>query len=194
MAATRDSIDRPALEQVLGREAPRVYSLAWRLLGNDADAEDATQEVMLQVLRKLDSFRGEASFTTWLHRVTVNVALSYRRQRAAREKHHSRQPMDDLGGESPLPEQTVSGPVRHWAAPPDQQALDHETRERIEAAIAGLPEKYRDVYVLADVEGLPNAEIGALLGLELAAVKTRLHRARLMVRHTLAPYFEDRTS
>lgn len=194
MAATRDSIDRPALEQLLSREAPRVYSLARRLLGNDADAEDVTQEVMLQVLRKLDSFRGEASFTTWLHRVTVNAALSYRRQRAARDKHRARQPLDDLGGESPLPEQTAAVPVRRWAAPPDQQALDRETHERIEAAIAGLPEKYRDVYVLADVEGLPNAEIGALLELELAAVKSRLHRARLMARQALAPYFEDKTS
>jgi RNA polymerase sigma-70 factor (ECF subfamily) len=91
-----------------------------------------------------------------------------------------------------LPQQGVPG--RRWSSPPDQQVLDRETQERIEAAIASLDEKYRDVYVLADVEGLPNAEIGSLLGLGLPAVKSRLHRARLMMRQALAPYFEEKTA
>jgi len=175
-------------EQVVQDYAPQVYSLARRMLGNDADAEDVTQEVLLQVLRKLDTFRGEAAFPTWLHRVTVNAALALRRQRANRDKHRAREPVEDL----PEPG-TPGGPMRHWTSPPDQQALDRETQELIESAIARLDEKYRDVYVLADVEGLPNAEIASLLGLGLPAVKSRLHRARLMMREALAPYFEETT-
>src|SRR5438093_12213443 len=137
-------------DRVFRDYAPRVYNLARRMLGNDADAEDVTQDVLLQVVRKLDTFRGEAAFPTWLHRVTVNVALAQRRQKAAREKHRAHEPVEDLPAEG-----VPGGPMRRWAAPPDQQALDHETQRLIEDAIIGLDEKYRDVYVLADVEGLP---------------------------------------
>src|ERR1700739_1552758 len=77
----------PTAEQVFREHAPRVYNLARRMLGNDADAEDVTQDVLLQVVRKLDTFRGDASLTTWLHRITVNAALAHRRKRATRQKH-----------------------------------------------------------------------------------------------------------
>jgi RNA polymerase sigma-70 factor (ECF subfamily) len=184
MATTQPGEDRLSVEQVVRDQAPRIYSIARRMLGNDADAEDVTQEVLLQVVRKLDTFRGESSIPTWLHRVTVNAALGLRRQRSARDRRHSPEPVAGL----PEP----GGPVKRWTAP-DQQLLDRETQERIESAIAGLDEKYRDVYVLADVEGLSNAEIGSLLGLGLPAVKSRLHRARLMMRDALAPYFEETT-
>jgi len=175
-------------EQVLHEHGPRVYSLARRLLGNDADAEDVTQEVFLRLLRKMDSFRGESSFPTWLSRVTVNAALAHRRGRAVRERHRTRQEVDLLPVEG-----SPGGPVRRWSEPPDQQALDRETHELIEAAIAGLPVKYRDVYVLADVEGLANADIAGMLKLGLPAVKSRLHRARLLMRRALAPHFEEAT-
>src|SRR5271170_547730 len=81
-------------EQVFREHAPRVYHLARRMLGNDADAEDVTQDVLLQVVRKLDTFRGESAFPTWLHRVTVNAALAYRRKRAIREEHRVADPFD----------------------------------------------------------------------------------------------------
>ena len=81
--------------------------------------------------------------------------------------------------------------MRGWGIDPEQAALDHETHRLIEEAIARLPETYRDVYVLADVEQLPNAEIGEILGLSVAAVKSRLHRARLLMRDALAPHFEE---
>src|SRR6516162_4734714 len=143
--------DQAALtpERVFRDYAPRVYNLARRMLGNDADAEDVTQDVLLQVVRKLDTFRGESAFPTWLHRVTVNAALGHRRQKAAREKHHSREPVDELAEPA-----VAAGPVRRWCARPEQQVLDHETQQLIEEAIGRLDEKYRDVYVLADVEGL----------------------------------------
>jgi len=173
-------------ESVLRDYGPRVYSLARRMLDNDADAEDVTQEVLLLVVRKLNTFRGEAAFPTWLHRVTVNAALAFRQARAQRDRH--REPglhVEDA--------EELSHPVagRRWFAPPEQDVLDRETRELIETAIAGLPETYRDVYILADVEGLPNAEIATLLELGVPAVKSRLHRARLLMRDALAPHFEE---
>jgi RNA polymerase sigma-70 factor (ECF subfamily) len=176
----------PTVEQVFRDYAPRIYSLALRMLGNEADAEDVTQEVLLQLIRKIDTFRGESAFPTWLHRITVNAALAYRRKRASREQHHVRDPLDSF-----LEEGRHATPVRNWWVQPDQIAEDRETQRLIEKAIAGLPEIYRDVYVLADVEGLANSEIAEMLGLSVSAVKSRLHRARLLMRSALAPHFEE---
>src|SRR5438093_8909096 len=83
-------------ERVFRDYAPRVYTLARRMLGNDADAEDVTQDVLLQVVRKLDTFRGESDFFTWLHRITVNAALAHRGKRARRQEHETHDPLDDL--------------------------------------------------------------------------------------------------
>ena len=173
-------------EEVFHEYAPRVYNLARRMLNSDADAEDVTQDVLLQVVRKLPTFRGEAAFPTWLHRVTVNAALAHRRKRAVQHQHRTHGPLDLV-----LDEQPPHGPVRRWSVGPEEAALDRETQELIERAIALLPEDYRDVFVLSDVEGLPNAEIGELLGLSLPAVKSRLHRARQKLRDALAPHFEE---
>lgn len=186
-AAANNAADSPLTPERVFREyGPRIYSLARRMLGNDADAEDVTQDVLLQMMRKLDTFRGEAAFPTWLHRVTVNAALAHRRKRAVREEHRVRDPLDEF-----LEDGHHETPVRTWWVEPDQQSLDEESHRLIEEAIRGLPEIYRDVFVLADVEGLSNAEIGAMLGLSVAAVKSRLHRARLLMRKALAPHFEE---
>jgi RNA polymerase sigma-70 factor, ECF subfamily len=177
-------------ERVFTEYAPRVYNLARRMLGNDADAEDVTQDVLLQVVRKLDTFRGESAFPTWLHRVTVNAALAHRRKRASRQQHQAHDPLDTLF-DSAGDGHHHPAPVRPWSVSPDQPVLDAESQELIERAIADLPEPYRYVYVLADVEGLPNAEIADVLGLSVPAVKSRLHRARLMMRDALSPHFEE---
>ncbi len=176
----------PTVEDVFRDYAPRIYNLARRMLGNDADAEDVTQDVLLQVVRKLNTFRGESAFPTWLHRVTVNAALAHRRKRATRQEKQVRDPLESF-----LEDGHHQAPVRSWSVRPDQEVLDRETHTLIEKAIAELPEIYRDVYVLADVEGLPNAEIGEILGLGVPAVKSRLHRARLLMRNSLAPHFEE---
>jgi RNA polymerase sigma-70 factor (ECF subfamily) len=176
----------PSPETLFRDHAPRVFNLARRMLGNEADAEDVTQDVLLQVLRKLGSFRGESAFPTWLHRVTVNAALAHRRKRAVREEHRDHDPLERFEENG-----HAAHPVRPWSVEPDKAALDRETHDLIEAAIQRLPEMYRDVYVLADVEGLGNAEIGEMLGLSVPAVKSRLHRARLMMRDALAPHFEE---
>lgn len=177
-------------EQIFTDYAPRVYSLARRMLGNDADAEDVTQDVLLQVVRKLGSFRGEADVGTWLHRITVNAALGHRTRRARRAEHETHEATDTFDGDGDGHPQSA----RPWSVPPEQHALDRERAKLIEDAIARLPEMYRDVYVLADVEGLTNPQIADLLDLTVPGVKTRLHRARLRMRDALAPHFEEATT
>jgi RNA polymerase sigma-70 factor, ECF subfamily len=175
-------------ELVFREYAPRIYNLARRMLGNDADAEDVTQDVLLQVVRKLDTFRGESQIATWLHRVTVNAALAHRAKRATRQKHETNDAMDDLSGAD-----GPSGPVKRWNVPPEDPVLAAEQAQLIEDAINRLPDPFRDVYVLADVEGLPNNEIAEMLNLSVPAVKSRLHRARLRMRDALARHFEEAT-
>ncbi|MBY0457650.1 MAG: sigma-70 family RNA polymerase sigma factor, partial [Gemmataceae bacterium] len=176
--------DKLTPELVFREYAPRIYNLARRMLGNDADAEDVTQDVLLQVVRKLDTFRGDSQIATWLHRVTVNAALAHRAKRANRQKHET----PELG-EDALADAAPASDARHWNLP-DEPVLAAEQHAVIEQAIAQLPEPFRDVYLLADVEGLSNADIGAMLNLSVPAVKSRLHRARVRMRDLLAPHFE----
>jgi RNA polymerase sigma-70 factor (ECF subfamily) len=152
------------------------------MLANHADAEDVTQDVLLRVVCKLDTFRCEAGLATWLHRITVNAALIHLRKQSRRREYHVDLPLDALRDQTA---RNVTG--QHQ--PPDQRMLTRELQGLIELAIATLPEMYRDVYMLGVVEDRPNAEIGELLGLSLAAVKSRLHRARLMMRAALASHF-----
>jgi RNA polymerase sigma-70 factor, ECF subfamily len=170
-------------EQVYHDYAPRVFNMARRMVHSDVDAEDVTQDVLLQVVRKLPSFRGDSAFPTWLHRVTVNTALTHRRRQASRQQH-------GLAGSLDVSDETPHDGGRRVLAP-DDPILDRELRQLIDRAIDELPPEYRAVFVLADVEGLPNAEIGQRLGLSLPAVKSRLHRARGMMREALAPHFSE---
>jgi RNA polymerase sigma-70 factor (ECF subfamily) len=169
-------------ELVFREYAPRIYHIARRMLGNDADAEDVTQDVLVQVVRNLATFRGDSAIGTWLHRVTVNAALAHRQKRANRLRHET---PDTLLNDAP-----TSTRVKRWNLQPDESALETEQHELIERAIGKLPDPFRDVFVLADVEGLPNADIAEMLGLSVPAVKSRLHRARLQMRDELAPHFE----
>lgn len=173
-------------EQVYYDYAPRVYHVARRLLSSDVDAEDVTQDVLLQVVRKLPTFRGDAAFPTWLHRITVNAALTHRRRRAVREEHRLHDPLDLL-----LEEQSCQAGMRYWTLGPEDQILHQESQLLIKRAIEQLPEIYRSVFILSDIEGQPNAAIAQSLGLTLPAMKSRLHRARLLLREALAPHFED---
>jgi RNA polymerase sigma-70 factor (ECF subfamily) len=170
-------------ELVFREYAPRIYHIARRMLGNDADAEDVTQDVLDQVIRKLDTFRGDSQLSTWLHRVTVNAALAFRQKRANRQKRETHDADTDAL-------EVSDGPVTRWNVGPEEPVLAAEQTAVIEDAIGHLPGPFRDVYVLADVEGLPNQEIADMLGLSVPAVKSRLHRARLRMRDALAPHFE----
>jgi len=155
------------------------------MVSSDTDAEDVMQDVLLQVIRKLPTFRGDAAFPTWLHRVTVNTALSHRRRQAVRQEHGLDRSLEACASSD------STTPASRNTPPPAEQLECRETRVLLDRAIASLPELYREVFVLADVEGLPNAEIGQQLGMSLPAVKSRLHRARAMLRESLAPHFDE---
>jgi RNA polymerase sigma-70 factor (ECF subfamily) len=169
-------------EQVFTEHARRIYGLVRGLVGNAADAEDVTQQVFLRVVRGLGSFREESALSTWLNRVAVNEALDFRRRRASRR-----------GADGPRPDDREDRPAEpRWPGPtPLAALLAQERHDLIERAIARLPPPYRDVVVLAERQELSNDEIARLLGLSVAAVKSRLHRARLMLRRALAPYFDE---
>jgi RNA polymerase sigma-70 factor (ECF subfamily) len=166
-------------EEIFHAYASRVYSLALRMLGNTADAEAVTQEVLRQAVRKRGTFRGKSSLTTWLYRATVNAALA-RRRCCARCKDRPAGQSDQVCAND------AHAGAQRPVASPETRLKGEELRQHLEGAIARLPEMYRDVFVLADVEELPNAEIGRLLGLSLAAVKSRLHRARLALGEALS--------
>src|SRR5262249_20733685 len=143
-------LDQPlSAEQVCRDYALRVYDVARRMVASDIDAEDVTQEVLLTVVRKLPSFRGEAAFPTWLHRVTVNAALSHRRRQAVRNEHGPHNAQDVFGKDEPF----TDAPSPR-ILPPDDQVAGHELRNLIDRAVESLPPAYRSVFVLADVEGL----------------------------------------
>ena len=173
-------------EQIYHDYASRVFHMARRMVRSDDDAEDVTQDVLLKVVRHLPTFRGESALPTWLHRVTRNTAISHRRKRSVRDERRARDPFDTVLADAP-----ASKPGWDGASDPEAPLLRRETRGLIERAIAGLPPIYHSVFVLSDVEGLPNAVIAKQLGLSLAAIKSRLHRARQLLRDALAPHFQE---
>ena len=162
--------DMQAFEQLYQRHNRRVYSLCLRMTQNVSEAEDLAQEVFIQLFRKIGSFRGESAFTTWLHRLTVNQVLMHFRKRSVRDEKTTE--------EGETPEQAVLGtenPDRMHVV--DRIALDN--------AIAQLPNGYRTVFVLHDVEGYEHEEIGRMLGCAVGTSKSQLHKARMKLRGLL---------
>ena len=173
-----------AVEALLDRYGGWIYRVARRLLNDPRDVEEVTQDVLLAVVRKAQTFKGEAAFSSWLYRIAVNAA--YQRLRAKRARPEvSLEPFlrvfDDEG--------RYIEPVVDWSGKLNDPAVAEETRAAIERSLSGLPEEYRVVIQLHDVEELPNEEVAATLGLTVAAVKSRVHRARLFLRQELAHLF-----
>ena len=148
----------------------RVYAVCLRMTGNTAEAEDLSQEVFVQVFRKLDTFRGESAFTTWLHRLTINhVLMHFRKNRRRKER---------LTEDGALPEQVIKGfNVRTSFPILDRLALDE--------AIVKLAPGYRAVFILHDLEGLQHIEIANILGCSIGTSKSQLHKARMKMRRLL---------
>ena len=179
MAARAAVGDQSAFEALVERYQARAYRLASRLVGVDGDTQDAVQEAFLQVFRKLGSFRGESRFSTWLFRIVTNAALMQRRRQ-------SRRPTEPL--EVYLPRFDAKGlhaatPAQLQVAARADELLDQQTlAQRAREGIERLPEAYRAAFVLRDLEELETAEVALVLGLEPAAVRQRVHRARLLLR------------
>ena len=175
-----------ALEDLVSRYESKVYNLAYKMLGNREDAEDVLQDTFLNVVRSLKGFKQKASFSTWLYRVATNAALTRLRQRSRRDKSESEflDEVYSIRDAAHAEERLVD-----WSDRPAQQLLDTEAKRVMEAAINELPEIYRVVFILRDVQGLPAAEVADVLDLSVPAVKSRLHRARLFLRNRLSDYF-----
>ncbi len=183
LAADAAAGDERAFEALVERYRGRVYRLACRLTGLEGDAQDALQETFLQVHRGLPSFRGESRFSTWLYRIATNAALMARRARARRPAASLEEflPRFDAGGGH------AAEPADLEAAARADELLDRRLlAEKAREGVERLPEPYRDAFVLRDLEDLPTAEVAALLGIESAAVRQRVHRARLMLRGYLS--------
>lgn len=157
-------------EELYRRHYRRVYAVCLRMTGNPDDAEDLTHEVFLQVLRKRDSFRGEAAFTTWLHRIAVNQVLMHFRKKSNR--------VESVTEEGEMPEEVTPVMIRQSQTPlVDKLALL--------SAVKKLPRGYRTVLILHDLKGYEHEEIGGLLGISAGTSKSQLHKARARMQELL---------
>lgn len=180
--------DTSALETLMAQHASRVYRVAYGITQNAADAEEVVQDVFLTLFTKIHTFEERAALGSWLYRVTANAALGKRRgRRSDREV-----PLDDLLPTF-LPDGHRAGErefvLCDWSRSPEAVLLSEETREIVQRAIRSLPDDYRAVLVLRDIEGLGNEEIAEIVGDSVAAVKSRLHRARMTLREALTRAF-----
>ena len=173
--------DPMAVDDLVATYGNRAGRLAMRITGNTEDAEDVVQDAFLSVIRKIDTFRGDSAFGSWLYRIVANAAYQRLRSRRGRSADLS---LDDL-----LPVFDGHGrhvaPVADWSMSLEDPARQTELRMVLGAAIEDLPADYRAVVLLRDLEGLPHREIGEALGLTEVNVKTRVHRARLFLRKRL---------
>jgi RNA polymerase sigma-70 factor (ECF subfamily) len=174
-----------AYETLVRRETPRLLAVARRLLRNEEDARDAVQDAFLSAYRCLASFEGGCRISTWLHRITVNAAL----MRLRRRRRKPEDPIEDL-----LPTFLEDGHharhPREWREEAFDQLARREERDFVRARIDELPESYRTVLLLRDIEELDTAETARMLGVSENVVKVRLHRARQALRTLLEPRFE----
>ncbi len=177
--------DFQAFEALVNRYESKVYRLAMRMLRHQQDAEDALQESFLQVYRGLKSFEGRSNFSTWLFRLATNVCLMKIRHRGTEPT--GMVPLEDF---LPQHEEGNQPSLQEWPEKPEEILLTKESREKMMEALDQLPADYRAVFILRDIEGFSNAEAGEALGISVAAVKSRLHRARIALRGMLAEYFE----
>jgi len=176
--------DPAAFGRILDRHQKRVLRVALSILGNPMDAEEVSQDVFMTVFDKIDHFREDASFSTWLHRITTNAALVKKR----RDRSRMALLVGRLLGSSDTEEYIAAGAQGRIVQ--DDPALEAERRKVIQEAIERLDHKYQSVFLLREIERFSTDETAHILGVETATVKTRLHRARLFLRKELAGYFE----
>ena len=179
--------DMSAFESLVGKHEDKVYGLALRMTRSEADAAEITQDTFLSAYQHLSEFRGEAAFGSWVHRIAANNAL----MRLRRQKV-----VDIVSDELAGPEFTERGsladaPESDWSKRADDKILDDELGRAIQAATDGLPEGYRQVFLLKDMEGLSYEEISEMVGISIPAVKSRLHRARLALREAIDAFYKE---
>jgi len=167
--------DAEAFERIYTLHSRRVYALCLRMVGNTAEAEDLTQESFLQLFRKIGTFRGESAFSTWLHRLSVNVVLMRLRKK--------RLPETSLE-ETTDPDQEAGGPRKDIGGP-DLGLSGSVDRVNLQRAVEQLPPGYKSVFVLHDVEGYEHNEIATIMHCSIGNSKSQLHKARMRLRELL---------
>ena len=181
--------DEAAFEHVVRAYGGRLLAVARRIVDSEEDARDVVQDAFLNAFKSLDRFEGHAKLSTWLHRIVVNAALMKLRTR-------KRKPEQSI--ETLLPAYLDDGHheerFKSWDEPVDKLMERAENREIVRKQIDALPESYRTVLVLRDIEGLDTEETANVLGLSVNATKIRLHRARQALRSLLAPHFRSAAS
>lgn len=177
--------DKDALAHLVESHLQPVYRVALRMCGNVDDAEETLQETFLSAIKALPTFEGRSQLSTWLYRIASNACLMRRRHQAAEP--------DLLSVETTDEEQEFLVPrlLLDWSAQPVDVALDHELSDVMQAALAELSPTLRIVFLWRDLEGLSTAETAEVLDISEAAVKVRLHRARLQLRESLTHYFTE---
>lgn len=176
--------DHAAFHEVVEAYEAKVYGMARGLTRNDEDAQDAVQDTFLSVFKNVKAFKGDSSLSTWIYRIALNAALMKMRRR----KHDDRSvPIDDA-----MPTFDEDGhrvaTLPDWHPRADEMLLNREMGGHLRQAIAELEPDYRSVLIMRDQEGLCNEEVAAVLGLSVAAVKSRVHRARIFVRERIKLY------
>ena len=175
-----------AFDELVRRYRDRVYRLAIKILRHEEDAAEALQDAFLSAYRGLPNFKRESRFSTWLYRIATNASLMKLRRR--REGHVSYEQSQNPDGEGePLA-------IPDWSQQPLEDVLDAETRDVLGREVDLLPANEKEVFVLRDIMEQSNADVAEELGLTVAAVKSRLHRARLHLRDRMNRYFKDRLS
>ena len=177
--------EKECFAHLVQRHQRTMFCIVQGILDNPADSEEVLQESFLKALQHLADFRGEAQFRTWLIQIAVNEARMRRRKYRPGLYDSIDEAPDDLETFRPRP-------LRDWDPNPEERLAREEVAQLLERAIRALPRNYREVFVLRDVEHLSGEETAQALGISLSAAKTRLLRARLMMREHLAPHFERR--
>lgn len=185
LAAGLRAGDAEIFEKIVRTQGPRLLSTTRRILGNDDDAKDAVQEAFISAFRARAKFGGDSRVSTWLHRIAVNAALSKLRSR-------NRHPEDSIDELLPhfLPDGHHAEKFTAWNEPADQTVARKEMAVIVRRAIDELPESFRTVLMLRDIDGLNTEEAATALNITSNAVKLRLHRARMALRALLAPHFQ----
>ena len=178
--------DVDSFEALVAPHEGRLYRVLLRMVGSDADAQDVLQESLFKAFEKIASFRAESAFGTWLHRIGVNQALMWLRKKGS---DPMRVADDALRFDWT---DAHAGQIEDWSASVEGGALRAEARQVLSRALSDLPEIDRAVVMLKDAEGLSHEEIAEATGLTVVAARSRLHRARLVLRERLSEYFRDR--
>ncbi|MCZ6512740.1 MAG: sigma-70 family RNA polymerase sigma factor [Nitrospinae bacterium] len=164
----------------------KIYALSFNMTRNQMDAQDVTQDVLLTIYRKINTFQEKSAFSSWVYRITLNA--TYMKLRTKKKDQY-------VSLDESLPNFNHSGfqneKISNWSKSTDSLLFSNETKKVIEKAVDLLPEKEKVVFILRDVEGLSTEKVGDILDLTIPAVKSRLHRARLFLRKKLSHYFDE---